>query len=139
MKGLTLHCKRVASKDTRRTRKHKEIRAEIQKTVPKKYEDVLLVLTCIENGDNSPVFEKAIERILDINKTFVQGLPIVVLPFAHLSNRSAKGRAAMNSFNTFLDKLKTVHDSVHSLSFGTHKNLSLDAFGHNGSITYFEF
>ena len=38
-----------------------------------------------------------------------------------------------------MDKLKSVHDPVHSLSFGTHKNLNLDALGHNGSITYFEY
>ena len=91
MKGLTMHCKKVESKDTGKTRKHSEVKDKIMKNLPQKYQDVLLILTCIEKGDNSDVFDKAVERITHINKTFTQEKPIVVLPFAHLSKQSATG------------------------------------------------
>ncbi|MEM3927639.1 MAG: threonyl-tRNA synthetase editing domain-containing protein, partial [Archaeoglobaceae archaeon] len=56
-------------------------------------EEVLVVFTSVEKGDNEEVASKAVEEILDVAKK-VDAKRILLYPYAHLSSNLANAEIA---------------------------------------------
>jgi len=94
-----------------------------------KIEDVLVLFTCVEEGDNENVGRKAIEEVkkdlknLKINK-------ILIYPFAHLSNKLAKPQMALNVVKEMEACAKELKIETLRAPFGWNKALQIKVKGH---------
>jgi len=110
----------------------------IQKEIPqaeeaeeKKYrlDDVLVLLTCVEKGDNESVGRKAIEEI----KSFLENIKankILIYPFAHLSGDLAKPLDALKVIKEMEAHAKSLKIETYRAPFGWNKKLSISVKGH---------
>lgn len=66
---------------------------------------------------------------------------VVLIPFAHLSSDLLAPADAVSMLEAFSKEIQTLGLSVRLASFGYHKDfaLTVDAFGHPGSVAYREF
>ncbi|MEM4696425.1 MAG: threonyl-tRNA synthetase editing domain-containing protein, partial [Desulfurococcaceae archaeon] len=67
-------------------------------------ENVLVVFTTVENGDNEYIVDKAVSEIIDI-KNRVKANNILVYPYAHLSNDLAPPHLARELLIKLEEKL----------------------------------
>jgi len=94
-----------------------------------KIEDVLVLFTCVEEGDNESVGRKAIEEVkkdlknLKLNK-------ILIYPFAHLSNKLAKPQAALGVIKEMEACAKELKIETFRAPFGWNKALEIKVKGH---------
>ena len=94
-----------------------------------RFENVLVVFTCIEKDDNEEKVEKASMEIksslkdLGINK-------VLVYPFAHLSNNLKKPSEALELIKLFVKKMEELNIEVYKAPFGWTKELHLKIKGH---------
>jgi len=63
---------------------------------------------------------------------------IILLPFAHLSNRLADSGKSLKILVNLESLLKKDFNVIRS-HFGSHKSLLLDIYGHPGNVRYREF
>lgn len=74
-----------------------------------------------------------------MNKDFYNRGHVLVMPFAHLSNKLEEPKQAVFMIKKFAEKIKEKGYKVSVGSFGTNKIWELEVYGHRGSVSYFEF
>jgi threonyl-tRNA synthetase len=108
----------------------KEIAAaeEVEK---KKYriEDVLVLFTCVEEGDNEKVGRRAVEEVKEFLKK-VKTNRILIYPFAHLSSNLSKPQTALNIVKEMEDYAKELKIETFRAPFGWNKALEIKIKGH---------
>ncbi|MEM5882684.1 MAG: threonine--tRNA ligase [Candidatus Aenigmatarchaeota archaeon] len=108
----------------------KEI-AQAEEVEKKKYrlEEILVLLTCVEEGDNEEVAKKAVEE----TKNFLQKLKlnkILIYPFAHLSSNIAKPSDALSVLKEMEEYAIKSGIETFRAPFGWNKALQIKIKGH---------
>lgn len=108
----------------------KEIpQAEEAEKKKKRLEEILVLLTVVEEGDNESVGRKAIEEV----KLFLKNLKvnkILVYPFAHLSSNLAKPKVALEVIKEMENHAKKLKIETYRTPFGWTKALQIKVKGH---------
>lgn len=90
-------------------------------------EEVLVVFTSVEKGDNEEVVKRAVEEIKDTAKK-VGANRILIYPYAHLSSNLADPETAINLLRMLESELKDFE--VKRAPFGWYKAFQLSCKGH---------
>ncbi|MDI6798567.1 MAG: threonine--tRNA ligase [Candidatus Aenigmarchaeota archaeon] len=108
----------------------KEIpQAEEAEKKKKKYEDILVLFTTVEKGDDESVGRKAVDEVraalqtLKVNK-------ILIYPFAHLSSNLAEPEIALKVVKEMEDYAKKLRIETYRAPFGWNKALQIKVKGH---------
>ncbi len=125
MKLLQIHAIEFSYKPTK-----KALKKHADKS-PSEYhvENALLVLTCIERGDNDDVLNQAVSGIRDHAET-LRVKKVVLYPYAHLSNTLASPEEAVRMLEKMKNMLEEMGYEVHKAPFGWYKEFVLHAAGH---------
>lgn len=128
MRILELHCDYV--KYTARTKAFKgaEELSEWEKQ-EKKVENVLAVLTSVEQGDDAATIVNA-AREIEKNFREVKAESILVYPYAHLSSNLAAPQTALDLLKQLTEECKKFCPSVSRSPFGWYKLFELRCKGH---------
>ena len=92
-------------------------------------EELAVLFTCVEGGDNEAVAEKAVKEIkaslekLKVNK-------ILIYPYAHLSNNLAKPGNALNVIKAIEKEAREAGIETYRTPFGWCKKFSISIKGH---------
>ena len=92
-------------------------------------EDILVLFTAVEDGDDEKVAEKAIEEV----HTFLEKLKvnrILIYPYAHLSGDLAKPAEALNVVKAMEADAKKKGIETYRAPFGWNKQFSISIKGH---------
>ena len=92
-------------------------------------EEVMLVLTAVEEGDDESVVQMAVDDL----REFVRKLKIsriLIYPYAHLSNKLAKPAEALKLLKTMEDSAKKAGIETYRAPFGWNKKFSVSVKGH---------
>jgi threonyl-tRNA synthetase len=97
----------------------------------KKYriDDVLVLFTSVEKGDDESVGSKAVDEV----KSFLGNLKsnrILIYPFAHLSSSLARPMDALNVLKGMEKRAKELKIETYRAPFGWNKRLSIAVKGH---------
>ncbi len=125
MRILQLHSNFI---EYRPVKKEAVIVEETEKRV-KRLEEVVVLFTCIEEGDNEAVAEKAIDEIKNSLKKLKVNR-ILIYPYAHLSSNLAKPRKALNVLKAMEKYAKDAEMETYRTPFGWCKQFSLSIKGH---------
>lgn len=125
MRLLQLHVNWIEYQPT-----EKEI-AVAEPVEKKKYrlEDILVLLTCIEETDTEDVGKKAVSEV----KNFLEKIKsnrLLIYPFAHLSNNLAKPDEALKIIKAMEEHAKKLKIEIYRAPFGWTKALSVSVKGH---------
>ncbi len=116
-----------------------KIKPEALKDQKQECNDCIVAFVTVEKKDEPILVAKGLaEEIIKMCKE-VGSENVVLVPFAHLSNKiagSEKGLSALNRIEANLGKEKV---NVKRSHFGSNKSLLLDVFGHAGNARYREF
>lgn len=105
---------------------------DLAETVEKKlsrYENIVVLFTCIEKEDNEVVGRKAIEDL----KSYLEKLKlnkILLYPYAHLSRNLAKPSDALKIIKDMESYAKSLNIETYRAPFGWSKQYSLKIKGH---------
>jgi len=92
-------------------------------------EDLVVLFTCVEEGDNESVAKQAIDEVKDaLQKLKVE--KILIYPYAHLSSNLAKPAMALKILKTMEKHAKDVGVETYRSPFGWNKQFSLSIKGH---------
>ena len=140
MRGIIWRFKRIESEDIKKSTWPKGIREhrEFDKD-PKKFHDVIGIFLCVEKNDKEEYVNSLVERIIETNNQFYKLKKIVVIPFAHLSNKLEHSEKAKEMLEKLVERLKQESFETHRISFGTHKRVLWEIPGQVGEASYFEF
>ena len=92
-------------------------------------EEVLLLLTAVEEGDNEALAEKAVDDV----RTFLGKLKvnrILIYPYAHLSSNLAKPAEALKILKTMEAYAKQKSVETYRAPFGWNKQFAVSVKGH---------
>jgi len=103
------------------------------------FRNIINILICVEKGDKEQYLESLVKRSKELNKQFYKLNHIVVVPFAHLSNKLAHPKKARELLAKLVALLQKEQFEVDIISFGTHKDLKLEIPGQPAEVSYFEF
>jgi len=133
MRLLFFYCKKL------------EIKNIIQSTRTAKFEETegtdvnennsLMIFVCIEGDSDKEYLDEAIKEIEDIQKQ-TKTDSIVLVPFAHLTDKIPKPKVAFEVFNILYDKLKEEGFGVMKTHFSSHKELKLHIPAHPYEVVY---
>jgi threonyl-tRNA synthetase len=125
MRILQLHANSIEYKPIKREVKLAEECDEEEHRL----EELVVLFTCVEEGDNEAVAKKAVEEIkgalgkLKANK-------ILIYPYAHLSNNLAKPADALNVIKAMEKNAREAGVETHRTPFGWCKSFSISIKGH---------
>jgi len=103
--------------------------AEESDTDLKRYEDIVVLFTCLESQDDKNTIINSLSEI----KSSLNNLNcsrIVVYPYSHLSDDLAKASKAISLLNQFKDSLSAEGNDVQSSPFGWNKSFTISVKGH---------
>lgn len=108
----------------------KEI-AQAEEAEKKKYrlEDILVLLTCVEDGDKEETARKAIDEVKDFLQK-IKSNKILIYPFAHLSSNIAKPNEALKIIKEMEIYAKKSGIETFRAPFGWNKALQIKVKGH---------
>ena len=92
-----------------------------------KLEEVLVVFTSVERGDNERIVSKAAREIRDVAKA-VGTNTVLIYPYAHLSSNLADPETAVNMLKALQNELSDL--DVHRAPFGWYKSFKISCKGH---------
>jgi threonyl-tRNA synthetase len=92
-------------------------------------EDLVVILTAVEKGDNESVINEAVEEINKYLKT-VKSEKLLIYPYAHLSSNLAATREALNILKLLEDTARKSLPGVHRAPFGWTKAFNIQVKGH---------
>ncbi|MEM1991044.1 MAG: threonine--tRNA ligase [Nitrososphaerota archaeon] len=95
----------------------------------KRFEDIVLVLTTVEEGDDETMVDRAVSELKEYSSR-VGNKRILIYPYAHLSNKLATQEKALEIIRIFRKKCELEGMEVYSSPFGWTKALSLSVKGH---------
>ncbi len=139
MKLLMWHCDTLRSRDVRKSTRPFGIGDRVGAPTTATFTDVLAAFVCVEAGDTAETLSAARGEILRRSED-IKRREIVVVPFAHLSNRlmvRPRGRA-QQMIGMLADMLEQDGVRVTTNSFGFHKEFELHyvAKGYPGSVAF---
>ena len=138
MKALLFHCKEYGTKIDRLANRPGNIIPEDIKKKEQKCKSCLVVLVTIEQGDILKTSTSGLAKEIKKMSEEVKQKTIVLMPFAHLSNKLANTKKGIEALNSIETKLKGKFKILRG-HFGSHKSLLLDVYGHPGNVRYREF
>jgi len=94
-----------------------------------KLEDLVVLFTCVEEGDNEAVAKKAISEVKETLQK-LKARKILIYPYAHLSSNLAKPTTALKILKVMEKFAKEVGIETHRSPFGWNKQFSLSIKGH---------
>lgn len=94
-----------------------------------RFEDALLLLTCVEKGDDLELARRAIRESIDHGRR-LGASRIVIYPYAHLSSNLASPREALEILRAMREEAASLGLEVHSAPFGWNKRLVIAVKGH---------
>jgi len=94
-----------------------------------KYEDIVVLFTTVETGDDEAIAKNAIEDVAKFLKNLGKNT-ILIYPYAHLSSNLARPQDAMAELKTMESNAKELGITVHTSPFGWNKQYSLKIKGH---------
>ncbi len=94
-----------------------------------KGENVLVVFTSVEAGDDEKVLERAVKEVNDV-KEKVKAESVVIYPYAHLSDNLAKPSDAVRILDQFTQRLSDLGIEVVRAPFGWYKSFTISCYGH---------
>ena len=92
-------------------------------------DDVLVVFTAVERGDDGEVVRKAVNETVSIVNE-VGAANVIIYPYAHLSDELASAEESINILRAFEDELRSALPSVMRAPFGWYKAFTLKCKGH---------
>jgi threonyl-tRNA synthetase len=92
-------------------------------------ENILVLFTAVEEGDNEAVAQKAIDEIYAFLKK-QKANRIIIYPYAHLSSNLAKPADALKIVKTMEKMAKTKDIETHRAPFGWNKQFTISIKGH---------
>jgi len=138
MRALLFHCKNYVTKIEKLSNRPVDIEPEKVREKEQACKDCIVSLVTIEEGDDVKKVSSGLAKEISKMSKEVGHDNIVVLPFAHLSNKLAKARDGIKALDLIEKKLKKKFNVVRA-HFGSHKSLLLDIYGHLGNVRYREF
>ncbi len=93
----------------------------------------------VEKGDSE---EKTVKGVVEEIKKMckeVKRNKVVIIPFAHLSNKLGDTKESLEILRKIETKLKRSRLKTMRAHFGSNKSLHLDIYGHPGNARYREF
>ncbi|MEM4527865.1 MAG: threonine--tRNA ligase [Desulfurococcaceae archaeon] len=94
------------------------------------FENVLVVFTTIEDGDDEEVVNECAREILKVSSQ-VKPTSILIYPYAHLSNKLAPPSYAIQVLEKLSNLLKNIANiPVNRAPFGWYKSFTLECYGH---------
>ena len=87
-------------------------------------EDVIVLFTCVEEGDNEKVAEQAIDEIRDALKE-LKANKILIYPYAHLSSNLAKPASALSILKIMEKYARDANIETYRSPFGWNKEFTL--------------
>ncbi len=126
MRILTLHCDYIRFKPLKKAIKNPE---DLKTKEEIEVKDPLVVLTAVEQGDDSAVLQQTLDAI---KKTAgeVKAKNIVLYPYAHLSSNLAKPETALEYLVEAENAFKKEGFNVTRAPFGYYKEFELKVKGH---------
>ncbi len=110
--------------------KEKAVESAEEEYLPSlKKENVLVVFTTVEKGDDKEIVKKAIDNIKDIFSK-VKASCVVIYPYAHLSNNLSSPDVAISSLKEIEKELKGSGIETYRAPFGWYKAFSISCYGH---------
>ena len=103
--------------------------AEEAEKKPVRHEEIVVLFTAVEEGDDSTVAQKAIDDV----QTFLKNLKanrILVYPYAHLSKNLAKPTEALKIVKTMEAHAKDKNIETYRAPFGWNKQFTISVKGH---------
>jgi threonyl-tRNA synthetase len=103
--------------------------AEEAEKKPVRYEEIVVLFTAVEEGDDSAVAQKAIDEV----QTFLKNLKanrILIYPYAHLSSNLAKPTEALKIVKTMEAHAKDKNVETYRAPFGWNKQFTISIKGH---------
>ncbi|MDE1850981.1 MAG: threonine--tRNA ligase [Candidatus Micrarchaeota archaeon] len=94
-----------------------------------KYEDIVVLFTTVERGDDEQIAKNAIEDVAKFLKNLGKNA-ILIYPYAHLSSNLAKPQDAITELKSMEACAKELGITVHTSPFGWNKQYSLKIKGH---------
>jgi threonyl-tRNA synthetase len=125
MRILQLHSNFIVYKPV-----EKEIaQAEETERKEKRLDELIVLFTAVEEGDNSAVAQKAIDEV----QAFLEKLGInriLIYPYAHLSSRLAKPSEALKIVKSMESYAREKGIETHRAPFGWNKQFAISVKGH---------
>jgi threonyl-tRNA synthetase len=91
-------------------------------------QNVLVVFTTVEKGDDEKVVERAVNDVLNVLAN-VKASSVVVYPYAHLSDNLASPAEAVKILDAFAESLSKRVQTVRA-PFGWYKSFMVSCYGH---------
>jgi threonyl-tRNA synthetase len=92
-------------------------------------EDLVVILTAVEKGDNEKVVYEAVEEIKKYLNT-VKSEKLLIYPYAHLSSNLASPKEAFEILRLFENTARNFLQDVHRAPFGWTKAFNIKVKGH---------
>lgn len=139
MRALLFHCKNYGVRIDELANRPQDITPEEVREKEQRCNDCVVALITVEDGDN--IEQNCAALITEIAKMSkeVNRKGIVILPFAHLSNKLAKAKISLHALDLIEEGLRKDNFNVTRAHFGSHKELLLSIYGHPGNARYREF
>lgn len=102
---------------------------EEAETGRRRFEDVILALTTVEEGDDETTVNKAVSELKDYSSK-IGNRRVLIYPYAHLSNNLATPEKALETLRILREKCRAEGMEVYTSPFGWTKALSLSVKGH---------
>jgi len=103
--------------------------AEEAERKAKKLEDLVVLFTSVEEGDDEAVAKKAVDEVKAVLEKLKTNR-ILIYPYAHLSSNLAKPSNALRILKTMEKYAKEAGIETHRTPFGWNKQFSLSIKGH---------
>ncbi len=92
-------------------------------------EDALLLLTCVEKGDDAEIAIRALRELAEQARK-LGASRIVIYPYAHLSSNLAPPSEALSILRAMRDEARALGIETYSAPFGWNKRLEVSVKGH---------
>jgi threonyl-tRNA synthetase len=138
MRVLLFHCRDYVTRVERLSNKPDGIEPEEVKEREQKCRDCLVCLVTVEKRDDIKKVSLNLAKEISKMSREVGHKNVVLLPFAHLSNKLSGTKKGIKVLDLIEKRLKKKFKVVRA-HFGSHKSLLLDVYGHLGNVRYREF
>lgn len=138
MKALLFNCKRYATKIVRVSNRPGKINPERINRRGNTSKRCIVVLLTIEKKDKIEKCCQELRKEIVKMSEEVGHKNVVLLPFAHLSNKLADSKKSLAGLDLLEESLQKEFNLLRD-HFGSHKSLLLDIYGHPGNARYREF
>ena len=138
MRSVLFHCKEYRSEFDSLATRPKDVTPEKINERVQNSQDCVVALINVEKGDDIKNSSIALAQEITQMGENVGRKNVVIVPFAHLSNKLAKSKDAIKALDIIQEMLEKQFNLTR-VHFGSHKSLLLNVKGHQGNVRYREF